>query len=259
MASKATLLREVYPNIFSKNVHLEKSCKCATFAPKLFIPRYMSLFLKSILGIGLLACTLMSCGEAEYVPKPKGFNRIDLPVPAYQSLAEKHPFSFEHSKYSHIRPDSASIAEPHWLYVIYPKFKANVQLTYKSLKKEPKYFSSFIDDSHKLTSKHYIKATSAEKSMLKTPSGKNVAVFELEGDVPSQFQFYVTDSTTHFLRGALYFRTATKNDSLAPVIEYIKSDIVSGVFILSSNITQPGNQIFHNLDKINKLRDLKLF
>jgi hypothetical protein len=28
------------------------------------------------------------------------------------------------------------------------------------------------------------------------------------------------------LRGALYFRTATANDSLAPVIEYIKADMI---------------------------------
>jgi gliding motility-associated lipoprotein GldD len=48
----------------------------------------------------------------------------------------------------------------------------------------------------------------------------------LSGEVPSQFQFYITDSTRHFLRGALYFPTATKNDSLAPIINYIKQDMI---------------------------------
>ena len=52
------------------------------------------------------------------------------------------------------------------------------------------------------------------------------SVFELQGEVPSQFQFYTTDSTRHFFRGALYFRTATDNDSLAPVIEYVKTDMI---------------------------------
>ena len=52
------------------------------------------------------------------------------------------------------------------------------------------------------------------------------SVTELEGEVPSQFQFHITDSTDHFLRGALYFKTATKNDSLAPAIEFLKSDII---------------------------------
>jgi len=50
-------------------------------------------------------------------------------------------------------------------------------------------------------------------------------VTELEGEVPSQYQFHVSDSAKHFLRGALYFKTATQNDSLRPVIDYIKQDV----------------------------------
>ena len=61
---------------------------------------------------------------------------------------------------------------------------------------------------------------------MRTPNGLTASVFELEGEVPSQFQFFVTDTTDHFFRGALYFRTATANDSLAPVIEFIKVDIM---------------------------------
>jgi gliding motility-associated lipoprotein GldD len=58
-----------------------------------------------------------------------------------------------------------------------------------------------------------------------TPNGYSAVVAELSGEVPTQFQFFVTDSTTHFLRGAVYFNTAMKNDSLAPVIEYLKIDM----------------------------------
>jgi len=59
-----------------------------------------------------------------------------------------------------------------------------------------------------------------------TPKGYSGFVSELSGEVPTQFQFFVTDSTQHFLRGALYFQTAVKNDSLAPIIEYIKVDMM---------------------------------
>jgi gliding motility-associated lipoprotein GldD len=62
--------------------------------------------------------------------------------------------------------------------------------------------------------------------VIKTSNGKTATIFQLEGEVPSQFQFHITDSTEHFLRGALYFRTATKNDSLSPVINYMKEDIM---------------------------------
>ena len=50
-------------------------------------------------------------------------------------------------------------------------------------------------------------------------------MFRLEGEVSSQYQFYTHDTTNNFLRGALYFETATKNDSLKPIIEYVKEDI----------------------------------
>jgi hypothetical protein len=36
----------------------------------------------------------------------------------------------------------------------------------------------------------------------------------------------MTDSSRHFLRGALYFNTRVNNDSLAPAIEYMKKDIM---------------------------------
>ena len=172
-----------------------------------------------------IAAGAVACG-AEYTPKPKGYNRIDLPPHAYQQLQEAHPYTFEYSKYAKIRPDSSGIAEPHWINIIYPSLGANVQLTYKHLNKDDKKLNDLVEDARKLTSKHQIKAYAIEEAEIKTPSGDIASVFELEGQVPSQFQFYVTDSTHNFLRGALYFRTATQNDSLAPVIEFVKKDII---------------------------------
>jgi gliding motility-associated lipoprotein GldD len=180
--------------------------------------------LQLFLWIGL-AVAVASC-NAEYTPKPKGYNRIDLPATAYQELQEDHPYTFEYSKHAKIRPDSSMIAQPHWINVIYPSLGANVQLTYKAINNNPKVLNDLIEDARKLTGKHQVKAYSIEESEIKTPQGDVASVFELTGEVPSQFQFYVTDSTKHFFRGALYFRTATQNDSLAPVIEYVKKDII---------------------------------
>jgi gliding motility-associated lipoprotein GldD len=168
---------------------------------------------------------MAACG-AEYTPKPKGYNRIDLPTAAYQPLQEEHPYTFEYSRYAKVRPDSSMIAQPHWITIIYPTLGANVQLTYKAIHNNPKVFNDLVEDARKLTGRHQVKAYSIEEAEIKTPQGDVASVFELEGEVPSQFQFYVTDTTTNFFRGALYFRTATQNDSLAPVIEYVKKDII---------------------------------
>ncbi|WP_207436234.1 gliding motility lipoprotein GldD [Sabulibacter ruber] len=178
-------------------------------------------FLTALCGVLFLG----SCAE-EYTPKPKGYNRIDLPEAKYTLLQEAHPYVFEHSVYSKILKDSSRIAEPHWIDIYYPQFKANIQLTYKDFNQDPKKFNELVEDARKLTSRHQIKAYAIEESQIKTPTGITASVFELQGEVPSQFQFYLTDSTKHFFRGALYFRTATANDSLAPVIEYLKKDVV---------------------------------
>jgi gliding motility-associated lipoprotein GldD len=161
--------------------------------------------------------------EQVYTPKPKGFNRFDLPEPKYTVLKGAHPFVFEYSAYSEIKPHKSSLTEPHWLDISYPDLHASVELTYKDLHKAK--LEEVLIDAHKLTKKHGVKAYSIDESLIKTNKGYTAAIFRLEGEIPSQYQFFVTDSVNHFLRGALYFRTATKNDSLAPAIQYISTDM----------------------------------
>lgn len=164
--------------------------------------------------------------SSDFVPKPKGFNRIDLAPHAYTSLPDTLPYFFEYSQYAEIQRDTTYNAERYWLNVYYPEHRANVQLTYKDIDKSQEILETLLEDSYQLTANHQIKAAAIEERVIGTPSGKRALVAELSGEVPSQFQFYITDSTNHFLRGALYFQTATQNDSLAPVIEYIKIDMV---------------------------------
>ncbi len=185
------------------------------------------------LGVGGLLFSFMimlqSCGAEEYTPKPRGYNRIDLPEHKYELLGGEYPFSFEKMVGTYTKPDSSKIAKPHWFYIIYPQFKANIQFTYYRLDNNTnpiKKMQELNDDALKLTSKHMVKADMVENTTIKTPKGKVAIIQELEGEVPSQFQFFTSDSSKHFLRGALYFRTSTKNDSLAPVIEFIKKDII---------------------------------
>ncbi|MGB3777662.1 MAG: gliding motility lipoprotein GldD [Tunicatimonas sp.] len=180
-----------------------------------------SIFLVTVIALlGLAACT------PDYVPKPNGFNRIDLPAHAYVSLPDTFPYDFEYSQQAKLYPDTSYRAEPYWLNIYYPDYAANIQLTYKAVNNDRQRLESLLEDAYQLTANHQIKASSIDEAVVGTPSGKKALVAELTGEIPSQFQFYITDSTQHFLRGALYFRTATANDSLAPVIEYIKADMI---------------------------------
>jgi gliding motility-associated lipoprotein GldD len=50
-------------------------------------------------------------------------------------------------------------------------------------------------------------------------------LFEIKGNAATPYQFFATDSTTHFLRGSLYFNVYPNKDSLAPVVDFVKKDI----------------------------------
>lgn len=173
----------------------------------------------SIVAVFLLA----SCGS-DYLPKPKGYNRIPLPNFSYQTLPDTFPYSFEYSAHARLLRDSSWITERYWINLHYPTMDASIQITYKPV--TDSIIREYLSDSYRLTSQHNVKAYAIEESIIELPNGLYASFTELEGEVPTQVQFHVSDSVDHFLRGALYFKTATKNDSLAPVINYLKQDIL---------------------------------
>ncbi|MDH5474406.1 MAG: gliding motility lipoprotein GldD [Cyclobacteriaceae bacterium] len=177
-------------------------------------------------GIALVYMLAIWGCHQEYTPKPKGFNRLDLPVATYQNLPDTLPYSFEYSSHAHLLKDTSSISEKYWVEVYYPALLADIHITYIALEHDQEKLEELFKDSYFLTSKHNVKAYSIDDVIMKTFSGKTVSVAELYGDVPSQFQFVCTDSINNFMRGALYFNTKVQNDSLAPAIEYVKKDII---------------------------------
>lgn len=177
--------------------------------------------MKYLLIVLVFLC--VACGS-DYLPKPKGYNRINLPEASYQPLPDTLPYYFEYSKHAKLLRDSSWITERYWINLFYPEMGAAIQITYKPV--TDSIIREYLSDSYKLTSQHNVKAYAIEESIIELPNGLYASFTELEGEVPTQAQFHVSDSTDHFLRGALYFRTATKNDSLAPVITYLKSDII---------------------------------
>jgi gliding motility-associated lipoprotein GldD len=182
----------------------------------------------------LYACRTKRADEAlSYTPKPKGYPRLDIPKHAYKVLQGQYPYSFEISTQAIVKKDTFPGAEPHWIFLHYPQFHADIQLTYKPLAGNKTKLQALIKDAHSLTFKHNVKAYSIQEKIYTAPSGSKANILDLEGEVPSQVQFYTTDSTKHYLRGALYFKTSMANDSLQPVIQHIREDIVHLINTLS--------------------------
>ncbi|WP_026235596.1 gliding motility lipoprotein GldD [Echinicola pacifica] len=181
--------------------------------------------MKRSIALWCMAVVFSAC-EKDYLPRPMGYNRIDLPEHSFATLEGQYPYTFEYSTHSQVESDSFNLQEKNWINLHYPGLGAKVHLTYKGIDGDRQKLRSILQDSFSLTAKHQVKAYSIEEAVTRTSKGYTGVIAELSGEVPTQFQFFVTDSTDHFLRGALYFNTAVKNDSLAPVIAYIKEDMM---------------------------------
>lgn len=174
-------------------------------------------------GFFLIIFFLVSCSR-DYQPKPKGYNRLTLPPLQYQMSPDSLPYQFEYSTHARLLRDSSWFSEKHWVEIYYPELKANIHITYKRLNNREEFLKELLDDSYNLTSKQQIKASGIDELITVTPSGKTAVIAEISGEVPSQFQFTMTDSSRNFLRGALYFNTRVQNDSLAPAIDFMKKE-----------------------------------
>lgn len=165
-----------------------------------------------------------SCNKTnKTTPKPRGFFRIDLPEKTYQQLDIDCPYTFEYPDYSRIIKDPGQSGNPCFINVNTPKFKGNIHLSYKNIEGSVK---SYIEDSRELAYKHTVKAEAIKEEIYSAPNREVYGVlYKLEGNVASPMQFFMTDSTRHFLRGSLYFRMEPNKDSLAPVIDFIEKDI----------------------------------
>ena len=160
----------------------------------------------------------------DYMPKPRGYFRIDLPKKEYRSFDTTFPFTFEYPVYSRIIPDLAKGAEPYWINVVYLQFNAQLHISYKPLNNNLK---NYLEDTRTLVNKHIPKANSITKKEFVDDKNKVFGlIYEIKGsEAASASQFYITDSTANFVRGALYFDLVPNNDSLAPVIDFLKADI----------------------------------
>jgi gliding motility-associated lipoprotein GldD len=106
----------------------------------------------------------------------------------------------------------------------YPEFNARIHLSYKKIDGN---LAQYIDDSHKMAMKTIARSSGIREHFYEHPERRVFGtLYDKRGTAAaSPLQFYVTDSTRHFLRGALYFNLVPNNDSLAPVISYIEEDI----------------------------------
>jgi gliding motility-associated lipoprotein GldD len=161
---------------------------------------------------------LISC-EDEVLIKPAAFLSLEYPEATYQSLSLNCPYTFEKNTLAELK-DKGNCN----INLNYPSLKATLYLTY--MKVHESNLDSLLRDAQKLTYDHTIKA----QTILEQPRVDSIhkvygMLYMINGNAATQTQFYVTDSTHHFLNGSVYFKVKPNFDSLYPAIMYMRKDV----------------------------------
>ncbi|RYD90275.1 MAG: hypothetical protein EOP50_16225 [Sphingobacteriales bacterium] len=176
-----------------------------------------------------LACSALAACNSDYSVKPRGYFRIPLPKKEYQRFDQPgYPYTFEYPVYGKVLQDSlffeTKAENPYWINIDFPQFNGRIHISYKEIGRNK--FDSLVADAYELSYKqHTYKASAIDHKPFTTPNGVEGVFVSLRGNTATGTQFFMTDSTKHFLRGALYFATTPNEDSLKPVADFLRKDV----------------------------------
>ncbi len=182
---------------------------------------------KWALFIGIVSYFFTAC-NSPYTPKPKGYFKINFPEKKYQTFdVAGYPYTFDYPVYAQVLKDSTffniQAENPWWINIDFPQFNGRIYISYKAIGANQ--LDKLVNDAFKLTNKHTTKASSIDEMLINTPNNIHGVFFNVGGDVATANQFFVTDSSRHFLRGALYFDATPNQDSLGIVNDYLVKDM----------------------------------
>lgn len=184
--------------------------------------------IKAIACISIVTLMLLSsCSERKtYTPKPRAYFRIDFPKKEYAQFDSMHcPYSFAYPQYAVIEFDKDRNAEPFWYNMQFKSMKATVHISYYGGSKEM--IAKCLEDAHELAYKHSVKADAIDEQQYVDSANRVFGmIYDIRGNAASPLQFFLTDSSSHFVRGALYFNLLPNKDSLAPVVDFLRQDVV---------------------------------
>jgi gliding motility-associated lipoprotein GldD len=200
----------------------------------------------SIINFFILLALLTSCNST-YTSKKTGYYKIDLPERKYRSFEQEgFPYSFEYPEYAQVIRDStyfdSSPENPYWINIDFPRFHSRIFLSYKIIGGKATYkvkqangqykdstgvnqFDNMVNDAFNLTNKNQVVASSIKDSLIHTSNGVTGVFFKVGGNAATAKQFFLSDTSRNFIRGALYFDVTPNVDSLKPVQDFLQTDI----------------------------------
>lgn len=172
-------------------------------------------------SIFLFGC--MACSEP--MPKPRGLFRIDLPRPSYTYFTTKEiPYTFEVSQLVTVEMPPVQTPE-NWINITYPAINVKIYCSYK--KTTPEQILISEKECRELIGRSIKQNQAITEQAYENPKCQVYGtLFQIDGDSPSPIQFILTDSVSHFFRGAMYYQNRVDADSVAPITDYLRNDII---------------------------------
>lgn len=172
--------------------------------------------------LGFMAC------NSDYTIRQRGYFKVELPEHKYQVFDRPgFPYSFEYPVYSKVVQDTTFFEDqpenPYWINIDFPQLNGRIYISYKSTRQNN--YDKLVEDAFKMTYKHSTKATEIRDSLMNTESGVSGVFFSVGGNAATAKQFFLTDTTNHFIRGALYFDASPNADSLSVVNRFLEEDM----------------------------------
>jgi gliding motility-associated lipoprotein GldD len=174
--------------------------------------------------LAFMAVVITSCVD-DALPKPTGYFRIDLPQKEYRSINDSvpFPFLFELPQYGAINLKRTEDS-PNFFNVDFPRYGARIHFSYIKVDSN---FNRLLEESRRLAYEHTVKAQEINEELIINEAAHVYGTYySIKGNAASSDQFFMTDSSNHFVRGALYFNVAPNPDSLGPVHDFLQQDIV---------------------------------
>jgi len=184
----------------------------------------MSVFYRLLVLSFIILFSLVSCREQLPIPKPPLYLQVDFPDHKYRVFSDHCPYKFELSKEYEVKEVVENEHSTCHKDIDLGFLNALINFSYIDMDQP---LSNYVNYANDRIEEHKIKATGIESELI-MESEKKVfgALFTLQGDVATPFQFYLTDSTAHFASGVVYFNSVPNYDSLSPSLDYLKEDIL---------------------------------
>lgn len=182
----------------------------------------MKMKINNLVGLIALTIFLVGCtGQEHYIPKPSTYLELNLPERVYEKYTDSCGYSFNKPSYFTVKDVENSRCNRD---IDFSTLNGTLHLSRINMDTS---LAAYVDHALDKVEEHKVKASAIyDSTVIRSDAAVYGTFFELQGNVASPFQFYLTDSTSRFISGIVYFNTRPNYDSIKPVLNFVKKDII---------------------------------